>query len=220
MSDDDLFSFVPRAARDRFRSTFAEHGVVVFPGLLDTHIGHLLQRTAGLAVDEFGVRRDFLMSQTGGTPRRMSVVNGLQMARYPAVRAVYAARGTLDFLSEVVAESVVCCPERVEDVIVTELSCQGDTHGWHFDDYPLALILILETPPATAGGVVEYRDATGTLRSLGLRSGDAYLMRTDRLEHRVSEIVDPGSVRRILNFTYAIAGAMVEPNGTAHRLLS
>ncbi len=117
-------------------------------------------------------------------------------------------------LSGITGLRVAVCEDPVENVIATHLTVPGDTHGWHTDDYPLAFILALEMPPRGRGGHVELEREDGTIDEVHLEAGDAYLLRSDKIVHRVAPLKELCS-RTILNFTYSTEGLRVCPNGTA-----
>lgn len=200
--------------------SFDEHGVVVLKNLLKNDVGIALRSVVGKTLETHGSRRDFLMPQTNCSPRRMTIVNGRDTADVTLIRSIYRSSETIRVLSRISRSPVTLCPDGLEDVIITELDESGDTHGWHLDDYPLALILIVEASNLDKGGAVQYVDPDGEIVSMRLCQGDAYLMRTDRCMHRVSPLEMGAGRRRIVNLTYSIVGQKVAANGTAQKLLS
>ena len=205
---------------ERSAALFEKYGVVVLHELLQDGLGDRLRSIVDQTLEIRGARRDFLMPQTADSPRRMTVVNGHVTTNLRLIRSIYEADTTLRVLSKIARERVSLCPDRVEDVIITELNELGDTHGWHLDDYPLALILIIEAPKGRHGGDVEYINASGDTVVLRLLQDDAYLMRTDQRMHRVSPLESGAGCRRIINLTYSIYDQRIEPNGSAQLLLS
>lgn len=193
-------------------SEFAEHGRAVIPEILSAEMVRLLADE----VESFGersIRKDFRMPQTGNTPRHLTVVGGAAMNQSEIIMAAYRDPATIKALSTILNERVAECPAMIESVIATILHEPGDTHGWHLDDYPVAFILGLHMPPEADGGFVELRREQAHERIV-LRTGDGYLLRADRILHRVAPL-NKSSRRVILNFTYAFAGHSVLPNGTA-----
>ncbi|MFD3938184.1 hypothetical protein ACFWSF_26580 [Streptomyces sp. NPDC058611] len=117
--------------------------------------------------------------------------------------------------------------EPVERHVLNILHQSGDTHGAHTDDYLLALVLFVGTPPRPAdGGLLEFnpghRDLTaldkpGT-RQVHHHAGDAYLLRSDLTAHRVTPLNRPGTRRTVLNFAYTTHGHRSPATDSASRL--
>ncbi|MDP8942574.1 MAG: hypothetical protein M3N16_00390 [Actinomycetota bacterium] len=146
----------------------------------------------------------------------MSVIGGRALSCQQEIMGVYRAPSLLAWLSSVAGAPVAECPNEVENVIMTRLEGVGDEHGWHLDDYELALISVVTAPPLGRGGVLQL-DQPGGVSSVSLAAGDVYLMRTDRVRHRVAPL--RGSDERlILNFTYSLEGSSAQPNGSAEFL--
>ncbi len=199
------------------RRAFQENGLAVLRGFLCHDVLCQLRDRIG-ALSQRGMRKDFSMPQTNLSPRNMTVIGGAVMNAEPDVMRLYRSPSLRADLSEIVGNRISDCPELIENVIATVLSQPGDTHGWHYDDYPIALIMCLEAPGSDAGGMVEL-DRESHIESVQLHPGDAYLMRTDKVRHRVAPIVKQ-TKRMILNFTYSFNGLDVTPNGSAPLLCS
>ncbi|WP_336216871.1 HalD/BesD family halogenase [Nonomuraea sp. LPB2021202275-12-8] len=168
-------------------------------------------------VEKAGIRRDLTFRETGDTPRRMRNVRqeaiNAHSSIIPSVYSEILNHGVLDFVA---GEEVLPCPYLPERYVITSLERNGDTHGWHWDDYSFALVWVIECPPAQFGGFVQCvpnsqwnkRDpqvnrilANNPIYSLELGAGDLYLMRTDTTMHRVYP-VEQGR-RVIINMGYA-----------------
>ena len=113
---------------------------------------------------------------------------------------------------------MVGVPELVERHVLNVLHRVGDTHGVHFDDYPLAVVIVTEAPPcATDGGLLEYLPQAQALSQLAgpslrrryHRPGDAYLLRSDTTAHRVTALRREGVRRVVLNLAYTTPQAHV-----------
>jgi hypothetical protein len=197
------------------RMAFATTGLAVMRKFLSPALS---QRFCEL-VDDLraeGMRKDFAMPQSGSTPRNMTVVGGATMNAQPEIMELYRNTELREQISTIVGRQIVDCSEQVENVIATVLDREGDTHGWHLDDYPVALIMCLRAPPPGQGGDLEMERAGG-VECLRIEPRDAYLLRSDRIRHRVAPIMG-GTSRVILNFTYGFEGAHVHPNGSAYLL--
>jgi hypothetical protein len=162
-------------------------------------------------------RRDLLMEVTGNSPRYLSNVRQQDIARWgEAIPAVYHSSSLIDFLSQVAHENVIANPWEFEKFTVNRLEKAGDTHGWHWGDYPYSMIWIVEAPPPEQGGVLEtvphtYWDKKNPRVEEHLRrnpiqtkthvSGDVYLLKSDTTLHRVTPMLVNGT-RIIINMAW------------------
>lgn len=196
---------------------FARSGVVTLPFLVPDATTRRLAVEAERLVAEHGVRREFAMAATGGTPRRMRNVRQAEIARYGTdVAATYHDPDLRAALSVVAGEEVLPCPYEPERFVITELTESGDTHGWHWDDYRFALVWVIDCPPLEHGGFLQCVPNTlwhkgnpqlhrqfvsNPIHSYELHPGDVYLMRSDTTLHRVYPIT--AGRRLIVNMGYA-----------------
>ncbi|MBS0444624.1 MAG: hypothetical protein JSR59_01625 [Proteobacteria bacterium] len=201
------------------RRRFLAEGLVRLPLLLSPQDRRLLLDEAVGLLDACGKRRDFKMEQTDGSPRRMRNVGGKDVAaRSPMLCELYNDRQLRELVSAVIGEPALACPYDQERIVVTSLQQIGDTHGWHWDDYSIALVWVLQAPPIASGGLVQCvphtrwnRDApqilehivSSPIRTYYFDSGEIYLMQTRDTLHRVHPIVKLGCERIIMNFAYA-----------------
>ena len=192
---------------------FRARDVIVLRGVMSTAwVAHLREVARRNQAEER--RRDFRMMQTGGSPRRLHVIGGTAMERERAVMGVYRAPALLAWLEALSGAPATTCPNELEHVIMVRLSRCDDEHGWHVDDYPFAFVSVVDGPSPGCGGHVEMDRGAGCVEHVVLRSGDVYLMRADRMRHRVAPLTTDGR-RLILNFTYSISGTRVELDGSA-----
>jgi hypothetical protein len=205
-----------RGEADRLAQSMADTGVAVLPRSVSRVLVDAMRGEVAALLPQ-GHCVDFLMPQSGHTPRKMTVVGGNATRDAPRLRSIYGNSALHDILSRIFKAKVAACPVPCEDLIITRLSDRGDTHGWHLDDFPAALIFVLSAPPPSRGGQLEYVDLHGVPRERTLSAGDAYLMRSDRVRHRVAPI-DGTHDRTIVNMTYGFEGVLVEPNGSAESL--
>lgn len=160
---------------------------------------------------KLSIRRELAMAPMGGSPRRMSTIGGETLAEEsPVIADLYADPHLAGFLSEVLGEDLGLVEDPIERHVLNFLHESGDTHGAHFDDHAVALVLFLETPPPGSGGLLEYLPRAESLAQLGSkdtrraehRVGDAYVLRSDTTAHRVTSLTGGGR-RTVLNFAYA-----------------
>ncbi len=176
-------------------------------------------------------RKDFVMECMGGTPRHMTTLGGQIISEHaPGVSALYNDTRLRDALGSLVGRPMVPADDPVERHVLNILHRAGDTHGFHTDDYPVALVMFVESPRCPDGcGRLEFCPAAGDRPIDGgaphgsmtksHRAGDAYLLRSDKLQHRVQPIHD-GCLRTVLNFAYGFEGETVAPTPSASLLYS
>ncbi|MFJ9055094.1 hypothetical protein [Streptomyces sp. NPDC102409] len=199
---------------ESLRRRFSADSYVALPGLIGpSGLAALVGEARRLESD--AVRRDFRMPCTADSPRHMTTLGGHRIARAsPLITRLYEDRELMRLLSSLLGETVVAVHDPVERHVLNVLHRPGDTHGAHTDDYPLALVLFLEAPTHPAdGGLLAFHpgrdldglDAPGA-RLVHHRSGDGYLLRSDRTAHRVTPLGRPGLRRTVLNFAYTTPG--------------
>ncbi|MCR6482857.1 hypothetical protein M8542_08505 [Amycolatopsis sp. OK19-0408] len=201
----------------RARNNFLNFGFVKAPFLVSPETKQQVAAEVERLITEHGVRRDLVFEQTGDTPRRMRNVRQHEIARYgEVVPTVYRSPELRAALGEIAGEEVLECPYEPEQCVITELVKDGDTHGWHWDDYSFALVWVIDCPPLEDGGFVQCVPRTTwnkadpqlhrqfvnqPIYSLELTPGDLYFMRTDTTLHRVYPVHN--GRRLIINMGYA-----------------
>lgn len=203
-------------------ATFGHSGYLPLPGLFGA--GALADLRA--EVDRLlsaARRRDFDMECMGGTPRHMTTLGGIEIARLaPRITEIYRSAELTGRLGELTGLELDLADDPVERHVLNRLHRGGDTHGLHTDDYPLALVMFLESPTCAEGcGHLEFFSVctAGHRSVLSHGAGDAYLLRADRMPHRVRPIHD-GCIRTVLNFAYGIMGETVDKTQSASILYS
>jgi hypothetical protein len=201
---------------------FEHAGYLPLPGLLTpealadlrVELSHLLERAR---------RRDFDMDCMGGSPRHMTTLGGIEISETaPTIAELYRNPGLIERLSRLVGLELELADDPVERHVLNRLHQPGDTHGLHTDDYPLALVMFLESPSCEEGcGHLEFFDVckAGHTSVMTHDAGDAYLLRADRFPHRVRPIHD-GCVRTVLNFAYGATTIPVNRSPSASILYS
>jgi len=205
---------------------FAAHDITIFRNFIFPETAANLQDYLFNRAEV--LRKDFLMPSSHNTPRHMSVVSGLFLNTLSDIVKTYRNPHLLSILDQIAYNGdrlqeghVACYEDPLENMVATRLEKQGDTHGFHYDDPALALIICLEAPPTGMGGDVEYymKGARGHrfLNQTHLNIGDAYFMRTDCTFHRVMPLKG-NFPRSILNLTYDFEKRKVQKNGSAELL--
>lgn len=162
-------------------------------------------------LEKLAVRRDFTMASMGYSPRHMTTLGGHLIAQESElIASVYRDSELIRLVGAIAGWEAVEVRDPLERHVINILHQQGDTHGAHTDDYPLALVLFTEAPDDPAdGGLLEHvphtdLDAltTGAARRAHHRPGDGYLLRSDLAAHRVTPLRRSGLRRTVLNFAY------------------
>jgi len=194
--------------------SFRANAAAIFPQFLQAGALPLFQCEAKRILDEAGRRRDLLMPHTNNTPRRMTTVNAKDIALLSTLIPMFYNDPTLlRSLSTLVGDDVFPAPDPLESFTCKLLHRASDIHGAHVDTYPYTLTTVLEAPVDGNGGVLEYVPrstsiadlATDKKRSIALRPGGAYVMRTDTSIHQVTQLRSDDR-RLVLVFSYADAG--------------
>lgn len=201
---------------------FAHSGYLPLPGLLGpAALADLRREVDRLLAD--ARRRDFAMECMGGTPRHMTTLGGIEISKLaPRITEVYRSAELTGRLGRLIGLDLDLADDPVERHVLNRLHRGGDTHGLHTDDYPLALVMFLESPTCAEGcGHLEFFSQCTADHSsvLSHAAGDGYLLRADRLPHRVRPIHD-GCVRTVLNFAYGVVGEPVTKTRSASILYS
>lgn len=201
---------------------FDRCGYVPLPGLLPPSTVAVLREEIA-AVLPLSNRKDFVMECMDNTPRHMTTVSGLAIAeRSPAIVDLYHDSRLIAGISRVVGRRLEAAGDPVERHVLNMLHEAGDTHGFHTDDYPVALVMFIESPDCPDGcGRLEFCSVEN-VHDAQTRShavGDAYVLRSDRLRHRVQPIHN-GCRRTVLNFAYSVEGEPVEHTPSASLLYS
>lgn len=196
---------------------FAARGFAVVPFIATVEMSDLLTDELVNLTAKRGVRREFLMKETGSTPRMMRNVRRSEIHEESSVvPRIYESRELRRLLARIAREPVHLCPYEPEQYVVTHLEQGGDTHGWHWDDYAFALVWVAECPSIDDGGFVQCvprttwdksnprinaQMASSVIYTLELGKGDVYFMRTDTTLHRVAPV--ERGVRTIVNMGFA-----------------
>jgi hypothetical protein len=207
----------------RFSRPFADDCVLVLENFFALWAFDILDGEARRLADQ-AIRRDVFMEESGSW-RHMATLGSNALRRLSTiVPYMYQSEDLMSFLSGIANEPVLPVPDENEQFVLNCLSRTGDHHGAHLDTYSFAFNIIMQTPPANAGGVVKIvglRDRTEPgkcpEREVRLRAGDAYFMRTNVAVHAVSPLM-VDCPRTIFNFAYRSAVDMAETSYSSSKL--
>lgn len=200
------------------RQSMQTKGFAVLRHLFDGELLRGLRDECMGLLDDHGVERDFLMQQTGNTPRRMLNVKRDRIKEEGRlIPRIYESQSIRRLFELITQEGLETCPFSPEEYIINGLFRSGDTHGWHWDDYKYGVVFAVDTPEKGGGGLVQVAPNTTWDRqadcvenalcgsptySFRLNPGDAYVLRTDTGMHRVSPIAE-GTQRIVVNMVWA-----------------
>jgi len=222
--------------------SFGRHGYVKLQGLLESQTFDLLknevQRLSGIAKE-----RNFMMPGYE-SPRVMTTLGGRQIKESSyLLKSFYDNQQLRSILSGIVGNQLFDCPDENEWCVSTWLNGEGQTHGHHLDDPPIALIVIIESPSPEQGGslevITDWREIArifeqdpeinvlplvNKLRNFNLVqikshiTGDAYLLRADQCLHAVAPLRGREAKRSILNMAFDLEPNIVRRSETAAAL--
>jgi hypothetical protein len=165
-------------------------------------------------------RRDLTVASTGNSPRRYDAISRDDIvAGSTLIPSLYRSPALLRWLAGITGEEeMIAVPHEPEEILITRMAEPGDSHGWHWDDYPFAMIWLIEAPPAQDGATVEFIPHTvwnkenprieehlteHEIRRLNPVTGSIYLLRADTALHRVAPLTREGAVRTVLVLSFA-----------------
>jgi len=169
---------------------------------------------AGLLVAN-SQRRDLDMPHFG-TRRRLEVLGPDALDRdLPEVASMYHG-ALLDLAREVVGLDAMTVPSSVERYVANLLRRKDDEHGGHYDDYPLALTVLVASAHSHDDRAW-WCGSAGERKRVDLRVGDGYLLRSDTFFHGVAPLQADG-LRAALTFAFGIRGLPTTVSGSADLL--
>jgi natural product biosynthesis luciferase-like monooxygenase protein len=245
--DESIAFTLPDAYRQQpalkiLKQAFAQQQYVPLRGLFTGEIFNRLKAEVG-RLERFAQARNFKMPGYE-TPRVMTTLGGQVISREsPVLTELYADEELRRLLGQIAGCTVYDCHDENEWMVATVLHAPGNTHGWHLDDPPLALVVLLDSPAPEQGGLVEFvRDwkdlcheigsdpenqveptlelcrAAGLINVRHHAMGDAYLLRANQSLHRVTPLGDPQARRTILNLAFELSPNVLRRSVTAELL--
>lgn len=165
-------------------------------------------------------RRDLTVASTGNSPRRYDAISRDAIVEGATlIPSLYNSPTLLRWLAEITGEEeIIHVPHEPEEILITRMAEPGDSHGWHWDDYPFAMIWLIDAPPAEDGATVEFIPHTTwdkenprieehlaehEIQRRNPKTGSIYLLRADTALHRVAPLTREGAVRTVLVLSFA-----------------
>jgi hypothetical protein len=199
---------------------YQSRSVVPLRNFIPPELFDALKEETNQILGDHGVARNFNVEITNNTPRHMITVGQPDIAvKGDIIPSLYKSKALVNLASRLVGEQVFECPYLGERYVISSLQKSGDTHGWHWDDYALGMVWVLEAPEASEGGFVQSVPNTSwdkenpdvfkaildnPIHSYAFKPGDAYIIRADKTLHRVHPI-SSNNRRVIVNTTWALA---------------
>jgi hypothetical protein len=179
---------------------FRREGYVKLANLVSRDIFAAVTTEVHEILDNHAKRIDIHMKETGNSPRFMSTV-GQAAIRKDAqlIPAIYESPALKAFLSRIATQEVMDCPWEGEKYIIIRQHKVGDTHGWHWGDFPFTVIWIIEAPESEVGGMLQTVPHTdwnkddprvteylvnNVIKTWPHSTGELYFLRSDTTLHR------------------------------------
>lgn len=216
---DQLLASNPFDGQDYFweRHRFARDGYLKINHLVHPSIVEKIAEDVNFLVSNFAKRRDLLIESTGNSPRYLSnVPRDMIEEKGCFIPDAYKSNYLSSLIQAVVGEEVIPTPWRWDNYIINCQHQAGDTHGWHWGDYPYTIIWIVAAPVLEDGGLLEcvphthWNKSNSRVEDLLLenkidsyfhQAGDVYLLKADTTLHRVKPLTKDVT-RVILNTTW------------------
>jgi hypothetical protein len=208
--------------RDNFADTevealaesYAQYGFARISQLVPAEVFQAVKDEVYRLLEAHARRIDIDIPETGNTRRAMSTVGQAGIAADATlIPAIYSSTAIKSFLSRIAGEQVVDCPWDQEKYVIIRQERMGDTHGWHWGDFPFTVIWLFEVPSPEVGGSLqtvahtswdkqnprlEEWLASAEPQTWHFSSGDIYFLRSDTTLHRTTPL-SQDTTRVILN---------------------
>lgn len=202
------------ADRDFFfeRHRFERHGYLKITDLVCPDVREVVMGEARRLLENHAKRRDMLIESTGFTPRNLSnVPRDIINENSEIIPAVYHSPYIKKLIQGLTGDEIIGIPWIWDEFIINSQHKAGDTHGWHWGDYPFTIIWVVQATPIHTGGLLECVPHTNwnkknprinnliaenPIESHFHETGDVYLLKTDTTLHRVSPLTE--DVQRII----------------------
>ncbi|MBF7143067.1 MULTISPECIES: ArpA protein [Pseudomonas] len=209
----------PFTERDMFweRHQFARYGYLRVTHMISPVIVKVISSEVKWLLENFGKRRDFLIESTEYTPRYLTnVPRDLIKKNGELIPTIYNSLYLKGLIEAITGDAVISTPWKWDNYIINSQHFKGDTHGWHWGDYPYTIIWVVKAPEISAGGLLECVPHThwnkknprvqellinNPINTYSHIDGDVYLLKADTTLHRVNPL-QKDCERLILNTTW------------------
>ncbi len=197
--------------------SFLKEGYIKVSNIVPNSVKKIFNEEVMALLSQHAKRRDIHIEVTDNSPRFMSNVRQQDIAKYgQVIPAVYHSPALLDFISTFSRENIIPNPWEYEKFIINRQERVGDTHGWHWGDYPYSMIWIIQVPDISYGGLLEcvphtYWDKKNpkiqehllrnNITTKAHISGDIYMLKSDTTLHRVTPLIKDAT-RIIVNMAW------------------
>lgn len=197
--------------------SLSRDGYVKISHFVHEDVKALIKEETYNLLSKMAKRRDILIPVTGNTPRYLSNVKQEDIAKHgKVISSVYHSTAFMNFIGTIACEEIIPNPWEYEKFIINRLEKPGDTHGWHWGDYPYSVIWIIEAPPMDYGGLLQCIPHTywnkqdpkveeyilrNSIHSHYHATGDVYLLKSDTTLHRVTPL-EKEATRVIINMAW------------------
>ena len=200
------------------QADYERMSVALIKGFLTSELTNEIRKICYYAIKQSGYERDLTLKTTDYSPRKYTSVGYNGVKKHAPVTEVLHESPVL---KEIIAKITGLNPQtpefEAERYIINQQHGVGHTHGWHWDDYSLAVGLCIDDASNDYGGRLEcvphtswdknkpnIREvlAENSLYSIKPKSGDFYINRADTTLHRVTPLEDEKSVRTMIIMSY------------------
>lgn len=206
---------------DELREEFLVDGFIRFPDFATPEVRAAVSAEVRFLLDVAARRRDVTIAATDHSPRRYEAVGRNAIFENAVlIPWLYRSPQLMRFVAGVTGEEeIITAPHVPEEILISRMTRAGDSHGWHWDDYPYAVIWVVDAPPRPDDGgflefipstrwdkrnprVQEHLDAHEIKRG-DIAEGMLYILKADTALHRVAPLTRDGLRRTVLVYTYA-----------------
>lgn len=148
------------------------------------------------------VRKNMLVDDgVYSTRRKLRVINSKVIKEIsPEIIELYHSDKLLGLVSRLTGKNITPYSDSLESCVLNILEEEGDCHGWHKDTFPYVLNIAIEVPNKNKGGVVEVKEKD-YISDIFLEKGDAYLLKSNKLPHRVTSLKE-NTKRWVISLAY------------------
>lgn len=199
---------------DFLQKSFKTDYYVYVSHFFNTKVFEILKAEV-LNLEKYSKMKNFIMLGYD-TPRIMKVLGGMTILKHSSVLPLlYKHSQLISLLKKIVGKKIYDCLHPQEFMAIHYQQGKGATHGWHYDDADLTLVIVLEAPDEEYGGnlqfigneikkddgniknIVDLAERQNKIRIKHHKKGDCYLLNSGQCLHRVTPI-NTDSAKRVI----------------------